>query len=100
LSTLTRARRRELYRRVASAYEQAFADSLDDHLEQLAFYRARSGDLECALEYLERAANRAASLDAHTQAASLWSRAASLAKRLDDPPVRDRIERRLSELSV
>jgi class 3 adenylate cyclase len=59
LSTLTRARRRELYRRVAAAYEQAFSDSLDDHLEQLAFYWARGADLRRALDYLERAANRA-----------------------------------------
>ena len=98
LSTLTRARRRELYRRVAVAYEEAFRDSLDDHLEQLAFYRARGGDLERALEYLERAANQAASLQAHTQAARLWSQAASLAKRMDDPEARDRVERRLLEL--
>lgn len=100
LSTLTRARRREFYRRVAAAYEQAFGDSLDDHLEQLAFYRARSGDLERALEHLERAANRAASLHARTQAVSLWSRAATLAKRMDDPRARERVEQRLSELSV
>ena len=100
LSTLTRARRRELYQRVAAAYEHAFSDSLEDHLEQLAFYRARSGDLEGALEYLERAANRAASLHARTQAASLWSRAAALANKMDDPGARDRIEQRLLELSV
>jgi predicted ATPase len=100
LSTLTRARRRELYRRVAAAYEHVFSDSLEDHLEQLAFYRARSGDLNGALEYLERAAHRAASLQARTQAASLWSRAANLATRMGDPGARDRIERRLSELSV
>ena len=100
MSTLTRARRRELYRHVAAAYEHAFADSLDEHLEQLAFYRARSGDLQGALEHLERAANRAASLHAHTQAASLWSRAATLAKRMDDPLARERVEQRLSELSV
>ena len=31
LSTLARARRRELYRLVAAAHEQAFVDSLDDH---------------------------------------------------------------------
>jgi class 3 adenylate cyclase len=100
LSTLTRARRRELYRRVAAAYERAYSDSLEDHLEQVAFYRARSGDLEGALEYLELAAKRAASLHADTQAASLWSRAAALATRMDDPGARDRIERRLMELSV
>jgi class 3 adenylate cyclase len=100
LTTLTRARRRELYRRVAVAYENAFSDSIDDHLEQLAFYRARGGDLQRALEYLERAANRAAALRAQTQAANLWSRAAALAEKMEDPEARDRIERHLLELSV
>jgi class 3 adenylate cyclase len=98
LSTLTRARRRELYRRVAAAHEQAFTDSLDDHLEQVAFYWARGGDLPRALEYLERAANRATSVDGRTHAASLWARAATLANRMDDPVARDRIERRLVDL--
>jgi class 3 adenylate cyclase len=100
LSTLTRARRRELYRRVAVAQEQVFADSLDDHLERLAFYHARGGDLARALEYLERAANRAASLSAVTQAADLWSRAASVAEKINDPQARARIEQRLVQLSA
>jgi class 3 adenylate cyclase len=100
LSTLARARRRELYRLVAAAHEEVFVDSLDDELERLAFYWARAGDLGRALEYLERAAHRATSLSAHTQAASLWSRAASVAERIDDPDARDRIERRLAQLGV
>jgi predicted ATPase len=100
LSTLTRARRRELYRLVAAAYEEAFSDSLDDKLELLAFYSARGGDLEQALEYLERAANRATSLRAHTQAAHFWSRAAAVAEKVNDPDARDRIERRLVELGA
>ena len=100
LLTLTRARRRELYRLVAGAHEQAFKDSIDDQLEQLAFYCARGGDLQHALEYLERAANRAMSLRAHTQAAHLWTRAASVADKVNDPEARDRIERRLAELTV
>jgi predicted ATPase len=100
LSTLTRARQRELYRLVAAAHERAFADSLDDQLERLAFYFARGGDLQRALEYLERAANRATALRAHTQAADLWTRAASVAEKISDPQARDRIERRLAELSV
>jgi predicted ATPase len=99
LSTLTRARRRELYRTVAAASEQAFADSLDDQLERLAFYYARGGDLPHALEYLERAAKRATSLRAHTQSVDLWMRAAAVAEELDDAGAQHRIERRLSELS-
>jgi predicted ATPase len=100
LSTLTRARRRELYCRVAAAHERVFTGSLDEQLERLAFYYARGGDLERALEYLERAANRATSLSAHTQAAALRSHAASIADRLDDPEARDRIKQRLVELSA
>jgi class 3 adenylate cyclase len=100
LSTLTRTRRRELYRRAAAAHEEAFGESLDDHLERLAFYHARGGDLERSLDYLERAANRASSLSAHTQAAGLWSRAARIAERINDPESRNRIEQRLVELSA
>ena len=99
LSTLTRARRRELYRTVAAASEQAFADSLDDQLERLAFYHGRGGDLPLALEYLERAANRATSLRAHTQSVDLLKRAAAVAEKLDDAGAQHRIERRLSDLS-
>jgi predicted ATPase len=99
LSTLTRARRRELYRTVAAASEQAFADSLDDQLERLAFYHARGGDLPLALEYLERAASRATSLRAQTQSVDLWRRAAAVAEKLDDAGAQHRIERQLAELS-
>jgi class 3 adenylate cyclase len=100
LSTLARGRRRELYRLVAVAHEEAFVDSLDDQLERLAFYWARGGDFERSLEFLERAANRATSLRAHTRAADLWSRAARVADKMNDPQTRDRIERRLVQLSA
>jgi len=55
LSTLTAAGRRELYARVAAAYETLYAESLDDHLERLAHYHAQAGNLPTALEYAERA---------------------------------------------
>ena len=100
LSTLARTRRRELYKLVAEAYEQAFPESLDDYLELLAFYYARGGELQRALECLERAAHRATSLGAHTQAADLWTRAAGVADKIDDPQARDRVERRLIELGA
>jgi class 3 adenylate cyclase len=99
LSTLTRARRGEHYRSVAAAIEKAFAHSLEDQLERLAFYHARGGDLQRALECLERAANRATSLGAHMQAVELLRRAAGVAGKLEDGEASARIERRLSELS-
>ena len=55
LSTLTAARKRDLYARVAAAFESLYAESVDDHLERLAHYHAQSGNLPRALEYAERA---------------------------------------------
>jgi predicted ATPase len=55
LSTLTATVRRELYGRIAAAYEELYASSLDDHAERLAHYHAQSGDLPKALQYAERA---------------------------------------------
>ena len=55
LSTVTPTRKRELYARVASAFESLYADSLDDHLERLAHYHAQAGNLPKAFEYAERA---------------------------------------------
>ena len=55
LSTLTATGRRDLYARVAKAFEDVYADSLDDHAEQLAHYHAQAGNLPQALEYAERA---------------------------------------------
>ena len=79
LSTLTTARRRELYGRVAAAYESVYASSLDEHLERLAHYYAQSDDAQKARAYLDRAAARAESLGASGQAALLRERAERLA---------------------
>ena len=54
LSTLTPERRRELYHRVASAFEQLYANSLDDHRDRLAHYHAQAGDPATTGEQLER----------------------------------------------
>ncbi len=55
LSTLTPTRKRDLYARIARAVESLYAESLDDHLEQLAHYHAQAGNLPKALEYAARA---------------------------------------------
>ncbi len=54
LSTLTATGRRDLYARVARAFEDVYADSLDDHVVQLAHYHAQAGNLPKALKYAER----------------------------------------------
>ena len=75
LSTLTAGRRRELYGRVAAAFEELYVTSLDDHLERLAHYYAQAEDRPKAIEYLERAAARQEALGAPEQAARLRERA-------------------------
>ena len=79
LSTLTSARRRELYGQVAAAFEALYASSLEDHLERLAHYYAQSDQQDAALRFLERAAARAETLGADDQAERLRRRAAALA---------------------
>jgi len=97
LSTLTGSSRRELYGRVAAAFEELLADSLEEHLELLAHYYGRSDNLTKALEYLERAADRAVQLNADLQAAELWRRAARVASELGDAEAEARIAARLGE---
>ncbi|HXJ63082.1 MAG TPA: adenylate/guanylate cyclase domain-containing protein, partial [Actinomycetota bacterium] len=59
LSTLTPARRRLFYGRAAHAYEELYSNSLEDRLEILALYYYRSDEQDRALDYLERAGDRA-----------------------------------------
>jgi predicted ATPase len=100
LSALPAARRRELYSAVAAAFETLFASSIDDYLEVLANYYARSESPEKALGYYERAAERALSLNAGHKAADLWNRALKTADRLGDEPAKQRIEARIATLEL
>ena len=95
---VTPARLQELYGRVAAVFEELYAGARDEYLEVLASYYARSRDLKKALEYLERAGARAASLDANEQAVELWTRARQIAGRLEDEQAEQRIAERLAAL--
>jgi class 3 adenylate cyclase len=97
LSTLTPARRVELYGRVAAAFEELFARSVEDHLERLAHYHAQSGNVATALSYLERAAANAAAIGAGADATQLWRRAHALADQLGDAAAQQRISERITD---
>ena len=84
LSTLTPTSQRALYGRVGLAMEAHLGDQMDDRLEQLAFYFYRSDETEKGLEYLERAAEHAVSVEALGRAEELWERARRLAERRGD----------------
>jgi predicted ATPase len=98
LSTLTSAALRELSTKVGEAMEARFADAVDEHLDELAFYFYRSDDSGKGLGYLERAAARAHEIEATERARELWSRALRLADRLGDEAARGRAEAALVEL--
>ena len=78
LSSLTPARRRELFAAVAAAFEEVYRDAPNDHAERLAHYHAQSGDAARARDYLERAAAKAEELDETLRATDLRARAAGL----------------------
>jgi putative lipase involved disintegration of autophagic bodies len=100
LSTLTPARKRELYGRVAAAYEEVFAGSIEDQLPLLAHYYAMSDDLTRAMQYLERAGDRAAAMSWKEQAAEMWKRARKVAARLEDAEATARLDERLASMST
>jgi class 3 adenylate cyclase/tetratricopeptide (TPR) repeat protein len=52
-------RRKLLHERIGSALEASFAQSIDDHLSQLAYHYARSSNTVKAVEYLDRAGQQA-----------------------------------------
>jgi len=98
LSTLPPARQREMYGLVAAASEEIFADQIEERLDLLSYYWYRSTDQSKALDYLERAAAKAASLGAGTQAEELLGRAAKVAERLGDTAAIERIRSRMTTL--
>ena len=52
-------RRKLLHERIGSAIEASFAQSIDDHLSQLAHHYGRSSNTEKTVEYLDRAGQQA-----------------------------------------
>jgi predicted ATPase len=100
LSTLPPDRRRDLYGAVAQAYEALYASSLEDRLEVLAHYYGRSHDLHKALDYLERAGEASAAIDATSHAIELWNRALKVADKLGDAEAAQRVRARLDAASA
>jgi predicted ATPase len=98
LSTLPPTRRRALHGAVAAAFENVFAASLDDHLEVIAHHYARSDNLGKALDYLERAGERAATLNATHSARELWGQALKVAQKLGDASAIEHVQTRLTAL--
>jgi class 3 adenylate cyclase len=100
ISTLTPARREELYGEVAAVFEDLYAGAREEYLGVLASYYARSRNRAKALEYLELAGARAASLNANAEAAAMLRRALNAAEELGDKAARQRIGGELDRLGT
>jgi class 3 adenylate cyclase/tetratricopeptide (TPR) repeat protein len=77
-------RRRELHRLIALAIEELYADRLAEHYEMLAHHFTRAQEWERAVEYLERAAEKAAKAFAIREALTLYTQALEAAGHLGE----------------
>ena len=100
LSTLTPPRRRALYAEVARAHETIYADTIDDHVEELAFYYYRSDDLERAQAFLDRAARRVEGRGGITEAAPFLRRLAKVAESRGDDGAASAARSRLTDAGL
>jgi len=91
-SSVLGERRRILHERAAQAIEELYAESLDDHLPDLARHYDRSGNVAKAIQYEGRAGQRAALQMAHPEAIGHLKRALELLMRLPKGADHDRQE--------
>jgi class 3 adenylate cyclase/predicted ATPase len=92
-------RRKLLHQRTGQALESMFAESLDDHLSELAHHYSRSGNDAKAVEYLGRAGQQALRRSAYLEAISSLTAAIDVLHRLPNNPERTRRELAL-QLSI
>jgi class 3 adenylate cyclase/predicted ATPase len=85
-------RRKQLHERIGAALEKLHANSIEDHLDQLAHHYSRSGNGSKSLEYHERAGRQAVQRSAYTDAMRGLTAALELLTRLPESCERDQRE--------
>jgi class 3 adenylate cyclase/tetratricopeptide (TPR) repeat protein len=94
--------RRGYHERIARTLEATFAGRLDERSEMLGYHYQQSGNVEKALEYLLRAAQRATNRFASTEAMRHYAAAVDCLDRLPntDERLKQRIDVRLAEIQM
>lgn len=100
ISDLSAWRRQRLHRDVAGAIEQVYAGTLEDHCAELAHHYDFGGNASKAVEFLERAAIRAAQQAAYSEAAGYERGAVEKLHELPDSEQRDHLELRLQQALI
>ncbi len=85
-------RRKQLHERIGAALENLYANSIADHLDELAQHYSKSGNPQKALEYHELAGLRAVQRCANQGAMQHLTAALDILGREADSPVRDQRE--------
>ena len=86
-STLLIDRRKALHRIIGGAIEQLYAERLPEHYETLAHHYYEGEEWAKALDYLVKAAQKAAAAYANQEALGYYDRALQASFRLGDVPV-------------
>jgi len=85
-------RRRRIHESTASALEEMFADSLEDHLGELAHHYSRSRNVGKAVHYLNLAGQQAGRRSAYEDALAYLTDAIDLLPKMPESPERDLTE--------
>ena len=93
--SLLQERRKVIHERTALAIEAAYQSELDDHYGDLAHHYSRSGNLEKAIEYLEKAGLQATRQAAAADAVNYIRRALEHLAQVETQQGRERDELRL-----
>lgn len=99
-SLLLVGQRSDLHRKVGEWYEERFRDDLSPYYGLLAWHFERAGQVDKALDYLDKAGERAHDAHANRETISILSRALELDSRypeLSDPLRQARWETRLGD---
>ncbi len=91
-NSLLSERRKLLHERIGQAIETQFAQSLEDHVSELALHYSRSANKRNAVEFLGQAGKQAAERSAYAEARDHISSALRLLKELPDDLERARVE--------
>jgi class 3 adenylate cyclase/predicted ATPase len=86
--TLLQERRRDVHERTAQAIETLFRARVEDYYSELAHHYRRSGNLDKAVAYLQRAGQQAMARSAHADAIEQLTAALELLTRLPESPAR------------
>jgi predicted ATPase/class 3 adenylate cyclase len=85
-------RRLLLHERIGAALESTYADSLDDHITELAHHYSRSGNPAKAVKYCRRAVRQCADLGSNAEAVAQFERGLEQLHKLPDDDRRAELE--------